>query len=156
PQAIQRAIHAGVKCIEHGQLVDEATAELMAEKGTWWCLQPFLDDEDAIPIPEGTPSRKKQLQVITGTEIAYGLAKKNNIQNAFGTDTLFDAELAEKQGKMLAKLVHWYTPVEVLRMATVINAELLELSGPRNPYPGKIGVVEEGALADLILVDGDP
>jgi imidazolonepropionase-like amidohydrolase len=41
-------------------------------------------------------------------------------------------------------------------MATSANAELLALSGLRNPYPGKLGVVEEGALADLLLVDGDP
>ena len=41
-------------------------------------------------------------------------------------------------------------------MATGTNAELLALSGKRNPYPGKLGVVEEGALADLLLVDGDP
>ena len=50
----------------------------------------------------------------------------------------------------------WYTPAEVLTMATGINAELLRLSGPRNPYPGRLGVVEEGALADLLLVDGNP
>jgi imidazolonepropionase-like amidohydrolase len=41
-------------------------------------------------------------------------------------------------------------------MATSTNGELLALSGPRNPYPGKIGVIEQGALADLLLVDGDP
>ncbi len=41
-------------------------------------------------------------------------------------------------------------------MATGTNAELLAMSGKRNPYPGKLGVVEEGALADLLLVDGDP
>jgi imidazolonepropionase-like amidohydrolase len=41
-------------------------------------------------------------------------------------------------------------------MATAVNAELLAMSGPRNPYPGKLGVIEAGALADLILVDGDP
>ena len=46
--------------------------------------------------------------------------------------------------------------VEVLKMATADNAEMLALSGPRNPYPGKLGVVEQGALADLLLVDGDP
>ena len=56
----------------------------------------------------------------------------------------------------MAKLVRWYTPAEMLAMATGTNAELLELSGKRNPYPGKLGVVEEGALADLLLVDGDP
>jgi len=57
---------------------------------------------------------------------------------------------------MLAKLTRWFTPAEVLQQATFRNAELMALSGPRNPYPGRLGVVAEGALADLILVDGDP
>ncbi len=57
---------------------------------------------------------------------------------------------------MLSKMVQWFTPAEALKMATATNAELLALSGPRNPYPGKLGVVQEGALADLLLVDGDP
>ncbi len=50
----------------------------------------------------------------------------------------------------------WYSPSEVLTMATATNADLLKLSGRRDPYPGKLGVIEEGALADLLLVDGDP
>jgi imidazolonepropionase-like amidohydrolase len=53
-------------------------------------------------------------------------------------------------------MVHWYTPAEVLKMATADNAQLLALSGERSPYAGKLGVVETGALADLLLVDGDP
>ena len=53
-------------------------------------------------------------------------------------------------------MVKWSTPAEVLEMVTADNAELLALSGPRNPYPGKSGVIEEGALADLLLVKGDP
>ena len=53
-------------------------------------------------------------------------------------------------------MVRWYTPAEALKMATHDNAELLALTGLRNPYPGRLGVVEEGALADLLLVDGDP
>ena len=53
-------------------------------------------------------------------------------------------------------MVRWFEPAEVLKMATADNARLLELSGPRNPYPGKLGVVEEGALADLLLIDGNP
>ena len=57
---------------------------------------------------------------------------------------------------MLANLTRWYTPAETLAMATAANGELLQLSGKRNPYPGNLGVVEEGALADLLLVDGDP
>jgi imidazolonepropionase-like amidohydrolase len=156
PNAIQTAIAAGVKCIDHGQLADEATAKIMAEKGIWWSLQPFLDDEDSNPQPEGSVNRQKQLQMTAGTDNAYKLAKKYQIRTAWGTDTLFDAGLATRQGKQLAKLVRWYTPSEVLKMATADNAALLALSGPRNPYPGKLGVVEEGALADLLLVQGDP
>jgi imidazolonepropionase-like amidohydrolase len=156
PRAIQRAIAAGVKCIEHGQLADEATAKLMAEKDIWWSLQPFLDDEDLPQFPEGSENRKKLLQMVVGTDNAYKLAKKYKIKTAFGTDALFDPKLAERQGNQLVKLVRWYTPAEVLIMATSTNAELLAMSGPRNPYPGELGVVEEGALADLLLVDGDP
>jgi imidazolonepropionase-like amidohydrolase len=156
PKAVQTAIQAGVKCIEHGQLIDEPTAKLMAEKGVWLSMQPFLDDEDANPYPEGTESRRKQLQVAEGTDIAYGLAKQYNIKTAWGTDILYDPAKAARRGALLSKMVRWYTPAEVLKMATHDNAELLALSGPRNPYPGKLGVVEEGALADLLLVNGNP
>jgi imidazolonepropionase-like amidohydrolase len=156
PVAIQSAIKAGVKCIDHGQLADEATAKLMSEKGIWWSLQPFLDDEDAVPFPAESESRKKQLAMVAGTDNAYRLAKKYNIKTAFGSDCLFDPKLAKRQGAQLAKLVKWYTPFEVLKMATGDNASLLELSGPRNPYPKKFGVIEEGAYADLILVNGNP
>ena len=156
PRAIQRAIAAGVKCIEHGQLADEETAKLMAEKGIWWSLQPFLDDEDLPRVPEGSAAHRNLMQMVAGTDNAYKLAKKYHIKTAFGTDALFDAKLASRQGFQLAKLVRWYTPAEVLKMATSDNAELLAMSGPRNPYPGKLGVVQEGALADLLLVNGDP
>jgi imidazolonepropionase-like amidohydrolase len=155
PRAVRQAIEAGVRCIDHGQLLDEATARLMAEKGVWWSLQPLLDDRPSA-FPEGSPRRLKQLQVYAGTDSAYALARKYKIKTAWGTDVLYSAENAAGQGKMLSKLVRWYTPVEALKMATSGNAELLSLSGPRSPYPGKLGVVQEGALADLLLVDGDP
>jgi imidazolonepropionase-like amidohydrolase len=156
PHAIQTAIHAGVKCIEHGQLMDEATAQLMAKEGTWLSIQPFLDDEYASPQPEGSANRAKQLQMVQGTDTAYGYAKKYKLKTAWGTDVLFSPANARAQGAQLAKMTRWYTPGEVLVMATSTNAELLAMSGPRNPYPGKLGVVEEGALADLLLVDGNP
>jgi imidazolonepropionase-like amidohydrolase len=152
---MQTAIRAGVKCIDHGQLMDEATAKLMAEKGVWLSLQPFLDNEfsNTQKSPEG---RAKQLEVYAGTDNAYALAKKYKLKTAWGTDILFDPKMPANQGAQLATLVRWYTPAEILRMATGTNAELLALSGPRNPYPGALGVVAEGALADLLLVDGDP
>ncbi len=156
PKAVRTALEAGVRCIDHGQLIDDATARLMAEKGAWLSLQPFLDDADANPFPDGSPNRAKQLQVVEGTERAYALAKKYGLKTAWGTETLFDARLATRQGAQLAKMVRWFTPAEVLVMATATNAELLALSGKRSPYPGRLGVVEVGALADLLLVDGDP
>lgn len=156
PDAIRQAIRAGVKVIDHGQLADEDTARLMAAEGVWWSIQPFLDDEDANPHPEGSPNRAKQIEMTSGTERAFELARKHKVKLAFGTDALFDPATARKQGKQLTKLTRWFTPAEVLRMATATNAELLALSGPRSPYPGRLGVVEEGALADLILVEGDP
>ena len=95
-------------------------------------------------------------QVLAGTENAYKLAKKYNIKTAFGADILFDAGAASRQGAYLAKMTRWYTPAEALKMATVDNGELMALSGFINPYPGKLGVVEAGALADLLLVEGNP
>jgi imidazolonepropionase-like amidohydrolase len=91
-----------------------------------------------------------------GTDPAYELARKHGVKLAWGTDVLFEAKLAERQGAQLAKMVRWFTPAEVLTMATATNAALLALSGPRNPYPGKLGVIEEGALADLLVLDGNP
>jgi imidazolonepropionase-like amidohydrolase len=155
PVSIQRAIAAGVKCIEHGHLMDEATAKLIAEKGIWLSMQAF-PDELGEAFPPGSLERAKATEVFAGTDRTYKLAKKYKIKTAWGTDVLFSPRLAERQGELLTKLVQWYTPAETLAMATGTNAELLALSGNRNPYPGKLGVVEEGALADLLLVDGDP
>jgi imidazolonepropionase-like amidohydrolase len=129
---------------------------MMADKGIWLSIQPFLDDEDAVQFPPGSIQQYKKAQVMAGTDRAYGFAKKFGIKTAFGTDILFSPGLAHRQGAMLAKLTRWYTAPEILKMATSTNAELLALSGLRSPYPGKLGVVEEGALADLILVDGNP
>ncbi|HEX4790560.1 MAG TPA: amidohydrolase family protein [Actinospica sp.] len=155
PRAVQQALRAGVRCIDHGHLLDDTTVAMIAEHGAWWSMQPFLDDEDAIPL-ENPVSRAKQLKVIQGTENAYALAKKHGVKLAWGTDTLFDAKLATRQGAQLVKMRKWFRPAQVLRMATSANAELLAMSGERNPYPGKLGVVREGAIADLLLVDGDP
>ena len=155
PVSIRRAIAAGVKCIEHGHLMDEATAKLIAEQGIWLSTQPF-PDETADAFPPGSSERAKALKVIAATDGVYTLAKKHKLKTAFGTDILFSERQAQRQGELLAKLVRWYTPAETLAMATGTNAQLLALSGERNPYPGKLGLVEEGALADLLLVDGDP
>jgi imidazolonepropionase-like amidohydrolase len=155
PAAIQRSIAAGVKVIEHGMLMDEATAKLMAEKGIWLSMQP-LPEGLRLGFPVGSVQRAKADEVWPGIARTYELAKKYKLKTAWGTDVLFSRALAQQQGAILASLTRWYTPAEALIMATSTNAELLALSGKRNPYPGKLGVVEEGALADLLLVGGDP
>lgn len=155
PRAVRQAIEAGVKCIDHGQLLDEATVKLMADKGIWWSLQPFVDDGHS-PHAEGSPNRIKQLEMYGGTDRAYELAKKHKVKLAWGTDLLFSAANARQQAAKLVMMTRWFTPAQVLRMATADNAALLALSGARSPYPGQLGVVKEGALADLLLVDGDP
>ena len=155
PRAIRQAIDAGVKCIEHGHLIDEPTAKLLADKGIWWSLQPLTYNAQVFARMPPV-SQQKALKVFAGTEKAYELAKKYKIKTAWGADILFDAGAAGRQGEYLAMMVRWYTPAEALRMATADNGELMALSGFINPYPGKLGVVEEGALADLPLVDGDP
>jgi imidazolonepropionase-like amidohydrolase len=155
PAAIQRAIAAGVKCIEHAHLMDEPTARLMAVRGIWLSTQPFPDDMAKV-FPPGSSEWAKAQEVLAGTETAYRLAKKHGLKTAFGTDILFSQALAQRQGSLLGSLIRWYTPAEALVMATGTNAQLLAMSGKRNPYPGKLGVVEAGALADLLLVDGNP
>jgi imidazolonepropionase-like amidohydrolase len=155
-EAIRQWVKAGAMSMEHGFFIDDATAKLMAEKGVWWSMQPMdATGEDAFKF-ESALSTAKYEQAVAGLDKAVALTKKYKVRTAFGTDLLFDAKLAAKQGKFLAKLKKWYTPYEALKMATHDNAQLLALSGPRNPYPGELGVVKEGAYADLILVNGNP
>lgn len=155
-RAVRTSLDAGVKCIEHGHLIDDATAKLMAEKHVWWSLQPFIIEEGSNQFPEGSQEAEKKMEVASGTERAYALAKKYKIKTAWGSDILFSPILAKGQNAVLTRMVRWYTPAETLIMATSTNAQLLAMSGKRNPYPGKLGVVEAGAYADLLLVDGNP
>ncbi len=152
PKAVRRAVEAGVKCIEHGQLLDEPTVKLLADKGVWLSLQ-ALDEAPATAPPD---VRRKKHMVVEGTDLAFRMAKKHRVKLAFGTDIMFDPAAMAKQSTDILKLRQWYEPAAALKLLTHDNAELLALSGMRNPYPGKLGVIEENALADLLLVDGDP
>jgi imidazolonepropionase-like amidohydrolase len=154
PEAVQRSLAAGVQCIEHGHLMDDRTAELMAKKGAWLSTQPFVDENDVAPL--SASALEKYLEVTAGTDKTYKLARKHGIKTAFGTDLIFSPALAPRQGTMLTHLSRWYSAADALKMATSANGQLLALSGERNPYPGKLGVIEEGAYADLLLVDGNP
>lgn len=152
PRAVQRAIEAGVKCVEHGQLLDEETLQLMARKKIWLSLQNLVED-----TPEMDPQRRaKRKPVLEGQDKVWPMAKRLKIKLAWGTDFLFEPDLNDQQNSFILRLQKWFTNAEILKMVTHDNAQLLQLSGLRSPYPGKLGVIEEGALADLLLVDGDP
>lgn len=156
PRAIRAAIEGGVRCIEHGQLMDDATARLMAEKKIWLSVQPFVRDEDYVSLANPV-NRAKQEAMYAGTDSAIAYARKHGVKIALGTDKLRGLENASRQNVDLAKFGRWFPAREVLRMLTSGNAELLALSGPRNPYAAApLGVVRAGAYADLLLVDGDP
>jgi imidazolonepropionase-like amidohydrolase len=156
PAAIQRAIRAGVKSIEHGQLADEETAKMMADEGIWWSLQPFLADGDAN-MHADPQARGLQQEVAAGTIRAYELSKKYKVKTAWGTDILFSPRNLPGHARQLAKLApRLYDPLEILSIATGINGELVGLCGPRNSYDGAVGIIAPGALADILVADGDP
>lgn len=101
-------------------------------------------------------TQAKKHTVVAGTDNAFKWAAKYHVKLAWGTDLMFNAAQMKNQNTDIPKLLSWFTSAQALQLVTRVNAELLALSGPRNPYPGKLGVVEEGALADLLLVDGNP
>lgn len=151
-RAVRRAIEAGVKCIEHGQLLDDDTLRLMARQGIWLSTQTLRPSTDAMdPL-----RREKRKPVIEGQARTIAAAKRAGVRMAWGTDFLFEPELNVEQNAFILGLREWFTSAEILKMITHDNAELLALSGLRSPYAGRLGVVEEGALADLLLVEGDP
>ncbi|KAA0969059.1 amidohydrolase family protein [Aureimonas fodinaquatilis] len=155
PEGIARALDCGILSIEHGQLADAEAARRMADAGAWWSLQPFLADEDANP--QASEAAQAQQRIIAqGTVRAFELAQRFNVKTAVGTDILFSPAKAATQGRQIAKIARFMSPVDVLRLVTGANAELLAMSGQRNPYPGRLGVIEKGALADLIVLNGNP
>ncbi|MFC3628440.1 amidohydrolase family protein [Paracoccus angustae] len=150
---IRRCIAAGVKSIEHGQLADEDTVRLMADSDTWWSIQPFLADEDANQYAD-PKAVAAQRAVAEGTARAFEWADKHRVNWAFGSDILYGG--GESQGRQLAKLSRFMSPLAALHRATGAAGRLLALSGARAPYDGRLGVIAQGALADLLVIDGDP
>jgi imidazolonepropionase-like amidohydrolase len=153
--AIRQALEAGAMSIEHGNLLTDETMQLLAEKGAILSTQTgvYLSD----PPPDWNADQKaKQQQAKDGLGNMFALAKKYDVKIALGTDLVGTPEAKAEQAFELSNRLPWFTPAEILTQATANNADLLAMSGPRNPYPGRLGVIEEGALADLLLVDGNP
>jgi len=151
---IRRALEAGVLSIEHGHLADEPAVRLIAEKGAWLSMQPF----EAADYPAVSPKQAEKGKPMIGAwERVLGWAKKYGVKVAFGTDLLFQPGGTYKENLLLTRFSKIYSNVETLRIATAGNCQLFALSGARNPYKeAKLGVIQEGAWADMLLVDGDP
>jgi imidazolonepropionase-like amidohydrolase len=154
PRGIRIAVENGVRAIEHGNLADAATLKMMAKKDVWLSPQVLTFSIPAAAL--GPERRAKQEPVLKGLDDMFKAAKRYGVKIAFGTDIVFDAKAAARQNEEFTLRTQWFEPVEILRQATSLSGEFLQMSGPRSPYPGRIGVIEPGALADILLVDGDP
>jgi imidazolonepropionase-like amidohydrolase len=154
-RSIASSLSAGAMSIEHANLITEPTMKLLAKKGAFLSVQTgfFL-----APIPDSFSDAQKarQREAAEGLENMMELAKKYKVKIAFGTDLVGSMGVKATELQEFTNRSKWFTAVEILRQATSINGQLIALSGPRNPYPGKIGVIAQGALADLLLVDGNP
>jgi imidazolonepropionase-like amidohydrolase len=153
--ATRMAIEAGAKTLEHANLITEETVVLAVEKGVYISAQTALF---MSPAPESftEAQRDRQQEAKEGLDSLMKSCKKHKAKVLFGTDMVGSIELKKLQVTEFTNRTQWFTNAEILRQATSINAEVLELSGPRNPYPGKLGVIEEGAYADLLLINGNP
>lgn len=155
PESIQRAINAGVKVIEHGNLLDEPTLQLMKDKEIWLSPQVFVFKDKPVGFTED--QYKKHSQAYNGIDNMFTIAKKIGFEKiGFGTDIITDPKLLKRANEEFVLRTEWFTPAEIMHQATFNNAQILAMSGPRNPYPGTLGVIQEGALADLLLIDGNP
>jgi imidazolonepropionase-like amidohydrolase len=133
-----------------------AQVDVLLDRGTMWGYLIEGHGMYAWGRDMAEARRQKRKPVIDGQDRVWPLAKKLGVKLAWGTDFLFEPALNADQNSYILRLKPWFTPAEILKMVTHDNAQLLALSGLRSPYPGSLGVVKPGALADLILVAGDP
>ena len=157
-----RALNAGVKCLDHGHLLNEEVVKLIKEKDAWLVPQAFWTDTPAsfwVPGEDTIPEalNKKIKPVLEGTDTVFKLAKKYDINVGFGSDAYGDLGYESYALKEFTTRTAWYSPLEILKQATSGNARLLSLSGKINPYTeGKLGVIKTGAYADLLIYEGNP
>jgi imidazolonepropionase-like amidohydrolase len=164
PAAIRRAIEAGVRCVEHGHLVDEPTMKLISERDVFLSIQAYAfsgaaqapPSSAALPAATQALQRAKIAAVQAGLDRAMQLAKRYRVKIAFGTDLFGSQRAMALQPMEFGARLRWFTSAEVLAQATRSNGELLGRSGARNPYADKLGVLVPGALADVLIVEGDP
>ena len=149
-KAIERAVRAGVRTIEHGNLVDTPTARLMAERGAY--LVPTLVAYDALKRrgPDyglSAYSLAKNEVVLAAGLRSLEICRAAGVQIGFGSDLLGQLQTDHCTEFTLRAAV--MSPQEVIRSATLVNAEIVR-------QVGKLGELVPGAFADLLVVDGDP
>jgi imidazolonepropionase-like amidohydrolase len=150
PDAISRAVRAGVRSIEHGNLIDDATAALMAERAailvpTLVTYYKIVEMGRDLGFPE--VSLRKVDDVLDAGLGSLEIAQRHGVPIGFGTDLL--GETHEYQSDEFEIRSRVQPPIDILRSVTLVNAQLLE-------RVGELGVIAPGAFADLLLLDGDP
>ena len=150
PEAITRAAHAGVRTIEHGNLIDDASAKLMADKGMFLVanLVTYYEmKKRAAEYGMSADMLAKNDLVIGGALKSLEICKRYGVPVAYGTDLLGQLQVEQSQEFTLRAEV--LTPLEIIRSATTIGAKLLR-------HEGKLGCIKAGAFADIIVVNGNP
>ena len=133
-------------------MVDEPTLKIMADRGVWLSLQPFEAGDNPL-----TPEQVKKAEPTSHWDRVAGWAKTQGTRVAFGTDLLFQPDGTGAQSTLLTRFAKIFGNTGALQLATSGNCELFALSGERNPYKeAKVGVLQRGAWADMLLVNGDP
>lgn len=153
-KGIRRAITNGVKSIEHANLVDEETLLLMQENDIWLSPQVLIFENEIVGL--NADQQRKQQQALEGIDDMMKAVNKIGFEKiVFGADIVINMGLLERIGEEFMLRSQWFEPIEILRQVTSLGGELMALSGPRNPY-GKLGVIEVGAVADILVVEGNP
>lgn len=147
---IKRAVAAGIRTIEHGNFLDEDAAKLMAAKGAYLVptLVTYRADQANGPKIGFTPETlEKNMQVLKAGTRSLEIAAKAGVKIAYGTDLAYSPKTHQPEEFLVRAEVQ--KPADIIRSATVIGAEVVRMAG-------KIGVVKQGAFADLLVIDGDP
>ncbi len=150
PEAITRAANAGVRTIEHGNLIDEPAAKLMAEKGMFLIanlVAYYAMKERAAEFGMTPEMLEKNDLVIDGALKSLEICKRAGVPVAYGSDLL--GQLQVDQSREFALRREVVSPREIIRSATTIGAQVLR-------QEGKLGCIKAGAFADLLVVDGNP
>jgi imidazolonepropionase-like amidohydrolase len=153
------ALDAGAISIEHGLILEESTVKRMAEVGAYYCPQAFLalQDVSGNPMFQDPVQKQKNLEVQKGAPQAIEWAKKYGVKILWGTDVFFGDDAFVNFRQEFAYRDRFFKPIEQMKQVTGINGEVLALSTWKNPYPhGALGVIKEGAYADILLIEKDP